>query len=56
MTRATFALLTLTGLILEIEINGHILNWFRPNDLFHIQVKHQHCHQRVMNQILLEIE
>jgi hypothetical protein len=52
MTGATFALLTLTTLILEIEINGHILTWFRSNDLFHIQVKHQ----RVLNQILLEIE
>jgi hypothetical protein len=55
MTRATFALLTLTGLILEIKINGHILNGFRPNDLFHIQVKHLHWHQRVLNQILWKL-
>jgi hypothetical protein len=55
MTRATFALLTLTGLILEIKINGHILNGFRPNNLFHIQVKHQHWHQRVLPD-LMEIE
>jgi hypothetical protein len=49
VTSATFALLTLTRLILEIEINGHTLTWFRSNDLFHIQVKHQHYHQRVLN-------
>jgi hypothetical protein len=51
MTGATFALLTLTTLILEIEINGHILTWFRSNELFHIQVKHQ----RVLNQTLWEL-